>query len=180
MAGISTNSLNAGIPRPELSRLMLAADTDHKISDQLKLHLIDLFFTWQNPWCQVVDESLFRQSRANHGRFHSLLLEYCILAYGSRFTDTQDVRSDPADPNSAGRLFYEKAQDLLYYDLKRPSLTTIQALALMNTLHVVSIKARIPLIFQNIGELMVQVLRLRCCRLALPGDSNPNSPRHGP
>ena len=119
---------------------MLAADDENDVSDRLKDELVDLFFTWQNPWMHIVDETLFRDSRKTQGRYHSPLLEYCVLGHGSLFTDRPEVRSDPDDETSAGKLFYEKAQLFLHFDLKWPSLTTIQSLLLLSTLHVVSVK----------------------------------------
>lgn len=62
----------------------------------------------------------------------------CLLASGSRFSDRTEVRSDPTDPNTAGRPFIETAEVLLYFELKRPSITTIQSLAVLGTVYHVS------------------------------------------
>ncbi|KAH7131319.1 fungal-specific transcription factor domain-containing protein, partial [Dactylonectria macrodidyma] len=99
-------------------------------------HLIDLYFEWEQPWCQLVDEQLFRQSRQNGGRFFSPLLLNCILAIGSRYSDKVEVRADPDDPNTAGRMFLETAEVLLHFDLKWPSITTIQSLGVMAIFYV--------------------------------------------
>lgn len=109
-----------------------------EVSKELENHLIDLYFLWEQPWCQVVNEELFRQSLDNKGRYASPLLLSCVLASGSRFTDRAEVRSDPDDPNSAGQMFIEKAEKLLYYELKWPSMTTIQSASIMGTLYLVS------------------------------------------
>lgn len=106
-------------------------------------HLIDLYFKWEQPWCQVVDESLFRQSKQTNGRYFSPLLLNCILAIASRYCDRPEVRSDPDDPNTAGRIFLDTAEVLLHFDLKWPSITTIQSLEIMAILYVVSIKSPI-------------------------------------
>lgn len=113
--------------------------------EELKEHLISLYFKWQQPWCQVVSERLFRESEKNNGRYSSPLLLTCILAMGSRFTDRPDVRSDPGDPNTAGTAFIEKAEVLLHYDLKWPSLTTIQALGIMIEIYTVSQRSLLPM-----------------------------------
>ncbi|TKX26097.1 fungal specific transcription factor domain-containing protein 15 [Elsinoe australis] len=55
---------------------------------------------------------------------------------GSRFSDREDVRSDMNDANTAGRFFLERAELYLYYDLKYPTLTTIQALMILSNLSV--------------------------------------------
>ncbi|KAI8257643.1 hypothetical protein K4K58_003865 [Colletotrichum sp. SAR11_239] len=59
--------------------------------EDLTNELIDLFFEYQNPWCQIVDEKLFRQSMKTKGRYYSPCLLNCILALGSRYTDRIDV-----------------------------------------------------------------------------------------
>ncbi|RYP48305.1 hypothetical protein DL768_005790 [Monosporascus sp. mg162] len=106
------------------------------IPDEVVEHLIDLYFEWEQPWCQVVDEQLFRQSRQTGGRFFSPLLLNCILALGSRYSDKADVRTDPDDPNTAGYTFLDIAEILLHFDLKWPSITTIQSLAVMAIVYV--------------------------------------------
>ncbi|KAM5352666.1 hypothetical protein ACJ41O_005388 [Fusarium nematophilum] len=106
------------------------------VSGDITSHLIDLYFEWEQPWCQVVDETLFRQSMKDGGRYFSPLLLNCILAMGSRYTDLLAVRTDPDDVNTAGRSFLDRAEDLLQADLKSPLITTIQSLAIMAVLYV--------------------------------------------
>lgn len=62
-----------------------------------------------------------------------------MLASGSRFSDRIEVRSDSSDPNTAGRRFLQTAEVLLHFDLKRPSITTIQSLAILGTVYHVSL-----------------------------------------
>lgn len=126
--------------RAEMNRRILAETDDGLlISEDLKSELVDLYFTWQNPWLLVVDENLYRKSLKTRGRYWSPLLENCILALGSRFTDSTEVRADPDDTNSAGQFFFERAEVYLSYELKYPSITTIQSLFLLSTLSVVSL-----------------------------------------
>ncbi|OMP86111.1 Nitrogen assimilation transcription factor nirA [Diplodia seriata] len=112
------------------------SSTLRDLSPELVEHLIDLYFEWEQPWYQVVDEALFRDSRQSNGRYFSPLLLYCILAVASRYSDRPEVRSDPQDPNTAGIIFLEHAEALLHFDLKWPSVTTIQSLAIMAVLYV--------------------------------------------
>ncbi|OKL59862.1 hypothetical protein UA08_04960 [Talaromyces atroroseus] len=105
-------------------------------SEELESQLVDLYFTWEQPWKQVVDEKLFRESRRTEGKYFSPLLLNTILAFGSRLCDRLEVRSDPDDPNTAGKLFLERAEALLPFDLKWPTITTIQACAILGTLYV--------------------------------------------
>ncbi|KAJ6129437.1 hypothetical protein N7512_002217 [Penicillium capsulatum] len=105
-------------------------------SDELRAHLIDLYFEWEQPWLQVVNEQLFRDSLACGGRYCNPLLLNCILALGARYSERLDVRSDPNDPNTAGKLFLENAERLVANDLRWPKITTIQSLAIMGMVYV--------------------------------------------
>ena len=89
-AGQSSSPGHADIPsnyalplsRAELYGRMLATDDEYGVPEHLKEELVDLFFTWQNPWMLVVDEHLFRESRRTQGRYYSPLLENCIWVSG--------------------------------------------------------------------------------------------------
>lgn len=108
------------------------------VAKALQDHLIDLYFTWEQPWYPVVDEKLFRGSLSSGGRYWSALLHNSILALGSRFlVDSLDVRSDANDPNTAGKPFLEQAKALLYAEMEHPSLTTLQALGIIGMVYFV-------------------------------------------
>ncbi|CAG8902444.1 unnamed protein product [Penicillium egyptiacum] len=104
--------------------------------DGLRSHLIDLYFEWEQPWLQMVNEKLFRDSMRHGGRYFSPLLLNCILALGSRYCDRIEVRSDPNDSNTAGKIFLEKAEELIQNDLRWPKITTIQSLAIMGMVYI--------------------------------------------
>ncbi|KXG51937.1 Transcription factor [Penicillium griseofulvum] len=106
------------------------------IPDALRSHLIDLYFEWEQPWFQMVNEKLFRESMICGGRYFSPLLLNCILALGSRYCDRIEVRSDPNDSNTAGKIFLDQAEKLLQNDLKWPKITTIQSLAIMGMAYI--------------------------------------------
>ncbi|KAJ6042995.1 uncharacterized protein N7446_001191 [Penicillium canescens] len=106
------------------------------ISEDLKEHLIAIYFEWEQPWCQLVDESLFRESMQSKGRYFSPLLLNSILAIGSRYSDRPEVRSVRDDPNTAGQAFLEIAEVLLHFDLQSPSITTIQSLGILAIMYV--------------------------------------------
>ncbi|KAJ5675254.1 uncharacterized protein N7477_005188 [Penicillium maclennaniae] len=109
---------------------------DSSISDELEAYLIDLYFEWEQPWLQVVNETLFRESLAHGGRYCSPLLLNCILALGSRYCDRLEVRTDPDDSNTAGKFFIAKAEKLIQHDLRWPKITTIQSLAIMGMVYI--------------------------------------------
>ncbi|KAJ5162550.1 fungal-specific transcription factor domain-containing protein [Penicillium coprophilum] len=113
-------------------------DMDEDIPPELVDHLLDLYFQWEQPWNQVVDETLFRKSQGDNGRFFSTLLLNCILAIGSRYSERIDLRTDPNDPNTAGQLFLDSAEVMLHFDLRSPSIVTVQSLSVMAMAYVVS------------------------------------------
>ncbi|KAL3455185.1 fungal-specific transcription factor domain-containing protein [Aspergillus heterothallicus] len=130
-------------PQPEssISRLRINSFyqeivSERLITEELEDELIDLYFRWEQPWAQTVDEKLFRDARATQGKYFSPLLLNCILAVASRFSLRPEVRTDPNDSNTAGRLFLEKAEIFLHYDLKNPNITTVQSLCILGNIYV--------------------------------------------
>ncbi|KAJ5354977.1 uncharacterized protein N7496_012189 [Penicillium cataractarum] len=120
-------------PQPLLEK---DSPNDNLVSEELQAHLIDLYFEWEQPWFQVVNEKLFRESLICGGRYSSPLLLTCILALGSRYCDRLEVRSDPSDSNTAGKRFIERAEKLVQNDLRWPKITTIQSLAIMGSVYI--------------------------------------------
>jgi hypothetical protein len=98
-----------------------------------------LYFEWEQPWCQLVNKGLFRESMLSQGRYFSPLLLNCILAIASRYSTCPEVRSVPDDPNTAGQTFLEIAEVLLHFDLQSPSITTIHSLGILAMMYVVGI-----------------------------------------
>ncbi|CAI6094967.1 unnamed protein product, partial [Clonostachys chloroleuca] len=121
--------------QPELDDTALATP-ESLSSASLKERLIDCSFEWEKPWCQVVDEKLFRDSERNGGRYSSPFLVNSILAMGSRYSDRTDIRQSPAHSNCAGQIFLARAEKMLNAELKKPTVTTVQALAILGILYV--------------------------------------------
>ncbi|OJJ30547.1 hypothetical protein ASPWEDRAFT_164812 [Aspergillus wentii DTO 134E9] len=122
--------------RIRLNQLYQELDSAQATPAELEQHLVTLYYEWEQPWAQLVDESLFRHSQRTNGRYFSPLLLNCILAMGSRYSDRPEVRSSPDDPNTAGQTFLETAEVLLHFDLRSPSITTIQSLGIMAMIYV--------------------------------------------
>ncbi|KAI1452360.1 fungal-specific transcription factor domain-containing protein [Annulohypoxylon moriforme] len=130
-----------GDSQAEITRLRInqfCQDTIHEqpISPELEEELIQIYFKWEQPWVQVVDEKLFRDHRATKGKYFSPLLLNCILAVASRLGHHEGTRSVPDDPKTAGVYFLEKAEILLHYELRWPSITTIQSLSILGIVYV--------------------------------------------
>ncbi|KAM0224373.1 hypothetical protein ACHAQD_001942 [Fusarium lateritium] len=129
---IPPNQLQGLFP-PDNQPLALCSNT----SAELEENLIHLFFEWEQPWLQVIDETLFKDSLRSNGRYHSALLLDCMMALASRYSDRPDVRSDPRDSNTAGMTFMQSAEVRLQAELKWPTITTVQSLAIMAIFYVV-------------------------------------------
>jgi hypothetical protein len=122
----------------------------------LEDHLLSLYWTWQHPFFLLFSRPLFlrdlqasrvaaaapgandgqkgrwsyRGPRLNH--FSPLLLN-AILAHAAHLSDRPDVRADPSDPRTAGDPYFARARRLLEAECENPSMTTVQALALMGS-----------------------------------------------
>ncbi|KAF6828093.1 C6 transcription factor [Colletotrichum plurivorum] len=108
-----------------------ASIIDELATPRVKEGLLDLYFQWEQPWLQLVDEKLFRQSLESNGRYSSSLLVCCILAVASRYSDDAEARSDPNDSNTAGALYAEAAEAMLQTEIEDPSITTVQSLGIL-------------------------------------------------
>ncbi|KAJ4156435.1 hypothetical protein NW754_008064 [Fusarium falciforme] len=133
------------------------------VGQEVEAHLLDLYFIWDNPWFQVVDEALFRDNKSNKGRYYSPLLLYCILACGSRYSDRVQARSDPDDANTAGRPFLDTIE-ALHDELKRPNITTIQSLAILSIFYFVSTYTPLLKVHSNISRVPDKTLPGGCTR----------------
>ncbi|KAH7007004.1 hypothetical protein EDB80DRAFT_751735 [Ilyonectria destructans] len=104
------------------------------LSDELQNHLLDLYWRWQNPWQYlVVKEAFLRDLYVDDaGRFSSPLLLSAILALAARYSDRLELRTDPADANTAGDALAEQAKLLLLYESESPRITTVQAAAILS------------------------------------------------
>lgn len=141
------------------------------VPEELEEELVGLYFRWDQPWLQVVDEKLFRESRACGGKYFSPLLLNCIMAVGSRFSARPETRADPDDVHSAGGLFLEKAEILLHYDLKWPSITTLQSLCILGSVKCVSVGVQLPCMIRS-ADIVREPAQMRPagCMLVWPSD----------
>lgn len=105
-------------------------------------HLVHMYFTWHYTYFTTLSKSLFSndfiQGKPAHDRdsrrYCSSLLVNAILSLGCHFTSAPGARADPSDPATAGDHFFKEAKRLLLVndEYERPTLTTVQALALMS------------------------------------------------
>ncbi|VUC35672.1 unnamed protein product, partial [Clonostachys rosea] len=103
------------------------------VSTELEEHLLDLYWRWQNPWNYIVHKGAFLRSRRglDGGRYCSPLLLSAIFAISARYSDRIELRTVADDPSTAGNAFCEQAKVLLLYESEAPSVTTVQAAAIL-------------------------------------------------
>ncbi|KAJ5571087.1 Transcription factor [Penicillium sp. DV-2018c] len=83
--------------------------------DYLVSHLVSLYFTWDHPCSQFVDQSVFLEhmKRGNqNSEFCTPLLVNSLLAMASTHSDSPDVLSAPNNVFSRGQNFFLEAQRL--------------------------------------------------------------------
>lgn len=100
-------------------------------SDAMTSLLLDLYWCWQHPYFRMFEKDLFLRDMESGGRFFSPFLLCSILAHASHYSDHSLLRSDPNDPSTAGYRYYAQAKDYLDEEMKQPSLTTVQGLAIL-------------------------------------------------
>ncbi|KAJ4214389.1 hypothetical protein NW759_010407 [Fusarium solani] len=102
-------------------------------TDELRDHLLGLFWKWQNSWQYIVPRESFIVDLyvEKSGRFCTPLLLNAILALSSRYSPRPELRTDPEDANTAGHIFADQAKTMLHYESEAPTTSTVQATALL-------------------------------------------------
>ena len=132
-------------PSPPSDGTSIDLETDQMLGEddeELENHLLDLYWRWQHPYFFILSRPLFERDMAaarrtspdrNSHKFFSPILLNAILAHASHFSDRPQVRADTNDPNTVGDAYFAKARQLLDSEVERPSVTTVQALAIMGS-----------------------------------------------
>ncbi|KAH8704981.1 putative fungal-specific transcription factor [Talaromyces proteolyticus] len=108
------------------------------VEQSLEDHLIQLYFTWQNPSLYVVDWEMFASARAKWRNdlddtpFFSEVLTNAMCALGAAF----EARYHPTFitfPKSLSEFFADRAKALLEIELDCPCVATVQALVILSS-----------------------------------------------
>ncbi|OIW32335.1 hypothetical protein CONLIGDRAFT_572055 [Coniochaeta ligniaria NRRL 30616] len=108
-----------------------------RVPPEIEAHLVNLYFTWQDPAFHVVDRKMFEDAkeawynRMEDTAYYSEALRNAICALGAAF----DARHHPAFvtfPRSLADFFADRAKALLEIELDSPCVATIQALVLLS------------------------------------------------
>ncbi|KAJ5240448.1 transcriptional regulator family: Fungal Specific TF [Penicillium citrinum] len=124
------------IPRFKVSENPWTEVTD---DSDLVSHLVSLYFTWDHPCLQFVDQGIFvdHMERENlDSEFCTPLLVNSLLSVASTYSDGADVIFDAKSAFSRGDSFFQAAERLWRAQNGRPTLPNIQTLLLMCSVYV--------------------------------------------
>jgi hypothetical protein len=121
-------------------------------------HLLDIYWTYQHGVLQVFDKELFLHGmRTRKSRYFSKALLYCIYACAARISDRPALRNLvlPATDDFEEQQPYliATATNLIDLELKRPQITTIQALLLLSVVYCALSKDTKGWLFTGISKL---------------------------
>ncbi|GIJ87134.1 hypothetical protein Asppvi_006038 [Aspergillus pseudoviridinutans] len=83
------------------------------VDDEVASHLLSLYFAWENPIWQLVDQHLFLRDLASGSkRFCSPLLVHALLFFGCSYSYNLDRITDRQEEKSLGKRLYAEIQHL--------------------------------------------------------------------
>lgn len=113
---------------------MEKAGVGHTVAPDIELHLIKLYFAWEDPSIHVVDEDLFYNEKnkwslgVKDTPFYSETLNNAICAIGASL----NIGMDLGIIQPASEFFSARAKALLEIEMDSPSVATVQALVIMS------------------------------------------------
>ncbi|KAK1533504.1 hypothetical protein CPAR01_10212 [Colletotrichum paranaense] len=109
-----------------------------QVPQDLEDHLINLYFTWQDPFQHVVDRTLYDEAKHSwHEReedtpYYSEALRNAMCSLGATF-ETRYHPSFITFPKSLPDFFAARAKTLLEIELDSPSVSTVQAMIVLSS-----------------------------------------------
>ncbi|KAL2786409.1 hypothetical protein BJX66DRAFT_31266 [Aspergillus keveii] len=105
------------------------------VDDDVASHLLSLYFTWENPVWQLVDQNQFvHDLKRGRTRFCSSLLVHTLLFYGCSFSYNLTRITDRREEKVLGDKLYAAIQRLWQQDKDRSDLPTTQSSILIGLL----------------------------------------------
>lgn len=103
------------------------------LSIEVQTELLDHFWTWQNPWQYLVHKKVFCEDlrSGTYTKYCTPLLLQCILALSARYSDHEEVRASPDQPETAGNALADQAKAILHFELESPTTSTVAAIGLL-------------------------------------------------
>jgi hypothetical protein len=116
------------------------ASFDDILDLETKTHLLEIYWKYQHTVLQVFDREAFLEGwTAQDSKYFSRALLYAVYACAARLSDRPAIRTmvisshDNLDDDQP--FLIATATRLLEQELKRPQITTIQALLLLSVIH---------------------------------------------
>lgn len=109
-----------------------------KVPPTVEDHLVELYFTWQDPLFHVVDRNVYEEAkvawreRMEDTSYYSEALRNAICALGAAF-DARHHAAFVTFPRSLADFFADRAKALLEIELDSPCVATIQTLVLLSS-----------------------------------------------
>ncbi|PCG96549.1 Transcription factor [Penicillium occitanis (nom. inval.)] len=103
------------------------------ISGELAMHLLDLHWNRQHHTYHLTYRPAFMHDLASGGPYCSEFLLNAVFACSSKYSERLEVREDPALPETAGKIFFDRCDELLSQQslLESSSIPTITGLLLL-------------------------------------------------
>ena len=105
------------------------------IPADLALHLLDLHWSRQHHTFLLTYRPAFMRELEHGGPYCSDLLLYAVFACASKFSERAEVRSNPIDPETAGRRFFDRCHELLLGEglMTQSSIPTVIAMVMLGS-----------------------------------------------
>ncbi|EAW12131.1 putative C6 transcription factor [Aspergillus clavatus NRRL 1] len=105
------------------------------VDDEVASHLFSLYFTWENPTWQLVDQHMFiKDLEQGSKRFCSSLLVHALLFFGCSFSYNVDRISNRREEKSLAKTLYDEIQRLWLVEKDELTLPTAQSSILIGLL----------------------------------------------
>lgn len=103
------------------------------IPSELAMHLLDLHWNRQHHTYHLTYRPVFMRELAEGGSYCSDFLLNAVFACSSKFSERVEVRSDPARPETAGKVFFDRCEELIAQQglLEVSSIPTITGLLML-------------------------------------------------
>ncbi|RHZ68422.1 hypothetical protein CDV55_104398 [Aspergillus turcosus] len=105
------------------------------VDDEVASHLLSLYFAWENPTWQLVDQHMFLRDLASGStRFCSPLLVHALLFFGCSYSYSLDRITDRQEEKSLGKKLYAEIQRLWLIEKGQLNLPVAQSSILIGLL----------------------------------------------
>ncbi|RHZ61380.1 hypothetical protein CDV55_101702 [Aspergillus turcosus] len=128
----SSDSYEAGQPSPTYH-----SGSEEEIPAAVEDHLLDLYFSWQNPSFHVVDRHIYEEAKEKWNNmeetpYYSEALRNAMCALGSAF-ETRYHPTIITFPKTLAEFFGDRAKSILETELDSPCVATIQAMVILSS-----------------------------------------------